>query len=322
VTEPDVTTDRAHWAWRPVVTAVLALVAWSVSTYLHDYVHVPWILAILGAAIFDLSALILADLAHRATNSGDTAAALIYGTGVALFTAASAVVNWLHAQVAGWGVAGGILFAGAPIAAEILFVAQHWFQHRRKLRRDGKLGDALPRLGLLSWSFFPNRSRKVIKAVIESRLDTIETVAVRHAELARAAGQDASGMPGHVPGQQGELPGARPGNALPAQTLRLEIATTPSTAHPVVGQLVPARVPRPAVVPEPVLTAQAPDGQETSQPDLSIAQAVRIAIEEIGTDVDAVTARAAELKPESDRANVRREARRQTGKLPGTGLYM
>jgi hypothetical protein len=76
--------------------------------------------------------------------------------------------------------------------------------------------------------------------------------------------------------------------------------------------------------------AQAPDGhtpaagagQDLGQPELSIAQAVRTAITDVGTGIDAVTARAAELKPEADRSSVRREARRQIEKLPGTGLYM
>jgi hypothetical protein len=311
------TTDRAHWAWRPVVTAVLALVAWSVSTYLHNYVHVPWALAILGAAVFDLSALILADLAHRATNAGDTAAALIYGLGVAAFTAASAYVNWLHAQVAGWGTGGGFLFAGGPITVEVLFVAQHWFQHRRKLRRDGKLGEPLPRLGVLSWMFFGRRSTKVIKTVIESRLDIIQGTAVT-----RAAGHDAPGMPGQVPGQPGTLPGARPVEAIAPQTVRVEIATAPADARPGAAHLVPARAPRPAPLPEPVLAAQAPDGHDTGQPDLSIAEAVRIAIDEIGTDKKAVTDRAAELKPGAQRDSIRREASRQIDSLPGTGLYM
>lgn len=329
-TETSTDNDKAHWAWRPVVTFVLALVAWSVYTYLHDYVHVPKLLALGGAAIFDLTALVLGDLSHRAIKAGDVAAANIYRLGVAAFVAASSTVNWLHAKVAEWGLAGALLFAGAPIAAEILFEAQHWHTHRQMLRARGLLAQPLPRLGALSWAFFGRRSKNVIKSVVEARLDVIEVTAGGQVEVARAELSGRPGMPGQVPaklpGQPGSVSGARPGEVGSVQTLRLEVASVPGDARPSAAYLTPARAPRPATLPEPVLAARAPDGHDDfdgqSQAVPSIAAAVRTAIDEVGTDVDAVTARALEIKPDAQRHSVRREARRATGQLPGTGLYM
>lgn len=305
-----------------VMGAALTVGTWSIYTLLTDLFGAPRLVAAFGALMFDGAALFFALLSHRYATSPDSGIAPRLA--MVVMVTASAWINWRHADMEHWGRVGSILLAGAPVTAELTFELWRRWKDREARRAQGRTPKALPVLGLIAWVRYPGRSWRVASGAILSTLEQIENAtAAGQLDVARA---DQPGMPGHVPGQPGNLPGARQGETVQLQTVRLEIAAAPAAAHSAAGQLVPARATKPAVLPEPVLAAQAPAGhdlgQDAGQPEISIAKAVRTAINEIGTDIDAVTARASELKPESDRSSVRREARRQIGSLPGTGLYM
>lgn len=320
MTEPTAHTDKLiRGALILVMGAALTVGTWSIYTLLTTLLHAPTPVAIFGCGMFDAAAFFFALLAQRYATTPDSG--LAPRLAMLAMVASSAWVNWTHAQLEHWGSIGYIV-AAAPVVAELSFEAYHRYIDREARRQQGRTPASLPVLGKPAWILHPRRARQVIDAAVLARLEAAAAVETHRLEVVRAEVGQHPGTPGHaLPAVSGVLPGVETGT----QTVRLQIETVAGPVPAASGHLVPARVERPARLPEPVLAAQAapaPDGHSDQASPLSIAEAVRTAIAQTGTNLDDIAARVAEIKPGAREDSVRREARRQVAQLPPTGLYM
>lgn len=181
--KPQTTTD---WVTRIILGAVmlaaLAVGTWSVFTLLTVKFHVPEPVAYFGCGLFDGAALYFARLSQRYALTTDSG--LAPRTAMLVMVCASSWVNWKHAELERWGTVGQVIFAAAPIIAELAFQMWHTYEHREALRRRGRVPQALPALGKWAWIAHPTRSRKVIDAHIKAGLTEHEAVAEKREEVA------------------------------------------------------------------------------------------------------------------------------------------
>ncbi|MFI6986057.1 hypothetical protein ACIBSV_46895 [Embleya sp. NPDC050154] len=164
------TTLRASWYY--VLVAALTIGGWSVYHLLYARLHLPWLIAVGGALVFDGAGLIFSEYARAAIERGRgflLPAVFMLGS-----VCTSSYVNYSHGVSLGWGTAGGAVLGAAPVLLELLFVAHVLDARMTALHRQRLLPERLPRIGVLGAVLFPRRSFRAIRAVIGRRLDIIE----------------------------------------------------------------------------------------------------------------------------------------------------
>ncbi|MFF8610769.1 DUF2637 domain-containing protein [Streptomyces sp. NPDC015346] len=242
--------DYKKWAIRIVLGLVMAAAlgvgTWSIFTLLTDTFHTPKPIALLGCGLFDVAAIFFALLGQSYATTTDSGLA----PRLAMFAmvCTSSWVNWKHAELEKWGTVGGVIFASAPVIAELAFEMWHKFEHRATLRALGRVAQTLPVLGKWAWIAHPFRSRKTLDAHIRAALTEHEAVAELREELAtERAATILSG-------------GATILERVPAPTPHATFAQIPLTApeRPELGT--GSAVERPTVAPATNTTAVAPQG--------------------------------------------------------------
>ncbi|MFE7547061.1 DUF2637 domain-containing protein [Streptomyces gardneri] len=179
--------DVKKWVIRGILALVMAaalgLGTWSIYTLLTQVFRTPDFIAVIGCGLFDISGIYFALLAQSYATTTDSG--LAPRLAMAGMVGTSAWVNWKHAQMENWGVVGGVIFAAAPLIAELAFEMGHRFEHREALRNLGRVAQTLPVLGKWSWIAHPVRSRKTLDAHIRAALTEHEAVAELREENAR-----------------------------------------------------------------------------------------------------------------------------------------
>jgi Lsr2/Protein of unknown function (DUF2637) len=159
----------SHVGWLVVVTAALALSAWSLFWVARDY-GLPVPLAILVSAAFDGAAMVCADLALKyARTNGDSG----FGPRLGVLTLASmsAYLNMQHASLLHDPFAARILYAVPPLTAVTLFEFHSRYERRTALRRAGRVAESLPVFGRWSWILFPKKTLVALRSIIACRLE-------------------------------------------------------------------------------------------------------------------------------------------------------
>lgn len=124
------------------ITTALAILASTISGYgvfyaLHTLAHVPFLIAILGIALFEGAAVGFATLAIQYAKEGDNPFPWIFATvGVIIV---GCIVQFSSAIVEGHGFVAGIIMAMAPIVAISLFVGEILLYLNRLGRLDGSI---------------------------------------------------------------------------------------------------------------------------------------------------------------------------------------
>lgn len=165
-----------------VMTAALGVGTWSIYTLLTEVFGTPKAVAVLGCGLFDVAAIFFALLGQSYATTTDSG--LAPRLAMLTMVSTSSWVNWKHAQLEHWGTVGGVIFASAPIIAELAFEMWHRFEHRATLRALGRVAQTLPVLGKWAWMAHPLRSRKTIDAHIKAALTEHEAVAALREETA------------------------------------------------------------------------------------------------------------------------------------------
>ncbi|MFJ9810688.1 hypothetical protein ACIRTB_20915 [Streptomyces sp. NPDC101158] len=178
--------DVKKWVIRIVLALVMAaalgLGTWSIYTLLTEVFHTPHFIAVIGCGLFDISGIYFALLAQQYATTTDSG--LAPRLAMAGMVGTSAWVNWQHAHLEHWGTVGGVIFAAAPLIAELAFEMWHRFEHREALRALGRVAQTLPVLGKWAWLAHPLRSRKTLDAHIRAALTEHEAIAERRSEVA------------------------------------------------------------------------------------------------------------------------------------------
>jgi len=171
-----------------VLLVALALSWWSLYTLAVESFGVPKLLAAGISVAFDGAALVCADLASRYARSPDS------GAGPRLATygliATSVFLNVSHAQMLGYGTAGQVLFGAPPVIAGVLFELGLKWEHRQSLRERGRVAEAMPVFGKLSWLMFPRKTLKGFRLVLLSRLEDTVRRSVPTQDTTEAGHQD------------------------------------------------------------------------------------------------------------------------------------
>ncbi|WP_432185841.1 DUF2637 domain-containing protein [Streptomyces sp. Tue6028] len=152
-----------------VLLVALALSWWSLYTLAVESFGVPKLLAAGISVAFDGAALVCADLASKYARSPDSGPATRLATYGLIGT--SAFLNVSHAQMLGFGTAGQVLFGAPPVIAGVLFELGLKWEHRQSLRERGRVAEAMPVFGKLSWLMFPRKTLKGFRLVLLSRLE-------------------------------------------------------------------------------------------------------------------------------------------------------
>lgn len=186
-------------AWLVVLGMALATSWWSLYAVARYY-GVPAPLAVGFSSIFDGAALILADLQRRYAETEDSGLVprlLLIGTVVG-----SVALNRQHAVLLHYNWPGQVAFAAPAAVAIALFEVEMRWRHRRELRKNGRVAEALPPLGRWQWILHPAQSLHTLIAVTRAR-----GAAARRREMARiearlTADLDRLQRPGQQPAQE------------------------------------------------------------------------------------------------------------------------
>jgi hypothetical protein len=154
-----------------VLLVTLALSFWSLAHLAETYFHIPALLAIFVSIGFDGAGLFTAGLASKYSRSAYSGMAARLAT--VIFLAVSAYLNVVHADLLGLGIEGMVFLGSPPIIAAILFELYLKYEHRRTLKRQGRVAPPAPVFGKMSWLIFPMKTSKAFKRVLEWRLNGV-----------------------------------------------------------------------------------------------------------------------------------------------------
>jgi hypothetical protein len=238
----DMSTPKAKFSWPMVILAGITLVLSSFGLFelAHVYAATPAPLALLAVGGFDLTALAAGSHALRVAKDGDSP-----GPWNALLVAAaglSAVLQYVHTQLAGQPWAVGVMYAMFPVATVLLFEGTLRRAHRLNGRRTGRVAQPRATFELMQWLTYPKvTARAFRKGILDRSLsgdaafklalleltpvddDVVESAPLRTVELdySRITGDRAaitSGLPGGAPVDSAE-PAAPPPDTRPIATL-------------------------------------------------------------------------------------------------------
>jgi hypothetical protein len=142
-----------------VVGPILApmAVAWTgQSRFATQILGWTFIASILYAAAYELTTVYNAWLYHQARTDGDSG--WEYRLGTWIFAIGAAVQQWWHYSNHWHSTPRSVTYSIMSIVGVLLWEGRARLIHRRKLRADGKLAPARPRIGLARWIRYPVRS--------------------------------------------------------------------------------------------------------------------------------------------------------------------
>jgi len=162
-------TPKAKFSYPMVILAGITLVLSSFGLFelAHVYAATPAPLALLAVAGFDLTALAAGHHALRVARDGDSP-----GPWNALLVAAaglSAVLQYVHTQLAGQPWAVGVMYAMFPIATVLLFEGTLRRAHRLNGRRTGRVAQPRATFELMQWLTYPRVTARAFKMGILDR---------------------------------------------------------------------------------------------------------------------------------------------------------
>lgn len=152
-----------------IALAVITLVLSSYGLYrlAHDFGDMPAFLSLLAVAGFDLTAIAAGNHALTVADDGDSSGAWNLLVIAAALT--SAVLQFVHTQLAGQPWAIGVLMAAFPIATVILFEGTVRRVHRLNGRRTGRVAKPRATFELLQWVVYPKATWWAFKRSIADR---------------------------------------------------------------------------------------------------------------------------------------------------------
>lgn len=148
-------TPKVKFSWPMIVLAGITLVLSSFGLFrlAHDFAATPAPIALLAVAGFDLTALAAGHHALKVAKDGDSPgpwnALLVAAAGV------SAMLQYVHTQLAGqhWSV--GVMFAAFPVVTVLLFEGTLRRAHRLNGRRTGRISQPRATFELMQWITYP-----------------------------------------------------------------------------------------------------------------------------------------------------------------------
>lgn len=152
-----------------IALAIITLVLSSYGLYrlAHDFGDMPPFLSLLAVAGFDLTAIAAGNHALTVADDGDSSG----GWNMLVIAAAltSAVLQYVHTQLAGQPWAIGVLMAAFPIATVILFEGTVRRVHRLNGRRTGRVAKPRATFELLQWLVYPKATYWAFRRSIADR---------------------------------------------------------------------------------------------------------------------------------------------------------
>lgn len=152
-----------------IALAVITLVLSSYGLYrlAHDFGDMPALLSLLAVAGFDLTAIAAGNHALTVADDGDSSGAWNLLVIAAAFT--SAVLQFVHTQLAGQPWAIGVLMAAFPCATVLLFEGTVRRVHRLNGRRTGRVAKPRATFELLQWVVYPRATWWAFRRSIADR---------------------------------------------------------------------------------------------------------------------------------------------------------
>jgi hypothetical protein len=189
-------TPKAKFSVPMVVLAGITLVLSSYGLFelAHVYASTPAPLAILAVAGFDLTALAAGHHALRVAKDGDSP-----GPWNALLVAAaclSAMLQYVHSQLAHQSWAVGVMFAAFPIATVLLFEGTLRRAHRLNGRRTGRVSQPRATFELMQWLTYPKVTARAFRmGVLDRSLSGDAAFKLALLELTTDDGEDFTPAP-------------------------------------------------------------------------------------------------------------------------------
>lgn len=148
-----------------VITLILS--SWGLYRLAHDFGQMPAYLAILAVAGFDLTAIAAGNHALTVADDGDSSG----GWNLLVIAAAlcSALLQYVHTQLAGQPWAVGVLMAAFPVATVILFEGTVRRVHRLNGRRTGRVANPRATFEILQWIVYPKATWWAFRRSIADR---------------------------------------------------------------------------------------------------------------------------------------------------------
>jgi hypothetical protein len=144
--------------------------------------------AIVFAAAYELTTAYWAWLYHQARSDGDHG--WEYRTGTWVFAIGAGIQQWWHYSDNWHATPRSVIYSAMSGVGVLLWEGYARLIHRRKLRAEGKLPPARPRIGLARWTRYPVRSWTTRSLIILRDYGTLaeawaaadETIEDRHAK--------------------------------------------------------------------------------------------------------------------------------------------
>jgi len=150
----------------------LALITLILSSYglfklAHDFGAMPSLFAALAVAAFDLTAIAAGNHALTVADDGDSSG--VWNLLVIAAAGTSAVLQFVHTQLAGqhWSI--GVLMAAFPIATVILFEGTVRRVHRLNGRRTGRVAKPRATFEFVQWVFYPRATMWAMRRSVADR---------------------------------------------------------------------------------------------------------------------------------------------------------
>lgn len=157
-------------AWTGQASFAMTSLGWS------------FLAGLLYAAAYELTTVFCGWMYHEARKDGDKG--IEYRLAMWAFGAGAAAQQWWHYSPNWEPTFRAVTFASMTMVSLVVFELFARLVHRRKLRRDGKIGQVRPRFGLIRWVRYP---RTTFDAWSMSILKGFETVDQAWSEADRLA---------------------------------------------------------------------------------------------------------------------------------------
>jgi hypothetical protein len=161
-----------------ILLSAMLLSGWSLTTLGMSY-GMPVGFAVLISAALDGVAILCGYYSNRYAKtqySGTWPKLLTYG-----FILASAWLNWSHAALLGYEVAGKVLFAIPSIGVGVLHNLELGWTSKEEKQAQGHVLERLPVFGKLAWVLFPGKTFKGLKTVVKTRFESsVKTYEAKH----------------------------------------------------------------------------------------------------------------------------------------------
>ena len=259
----------------------LILSSWGLYRLAHDFGGMPSLLAMLAVAGFDLFAVAAGNHALTVADDGDSSGPWNLFVVLAAFT--SAVLQFMHTQLAGqpWPV--GVLMAAFPVATVALFEGTVRRVHRLNGRRTGRIAKPRATFELIQWMFYP----------------AVTLWAFRRSIADRSLGSDAAFMlaiQARTPVEEEEEEDTT------RRTFEWDYSDRTG------GQIREVTGGSPADAP-----ADAPESAGPAPDTRPLTVLVRESLQVTGGDKDAATARVLEIRPDANPDTIRRTLAKESG---------